>query len=28
MDDNKIRVIHDGNGKIVYLFNGKNLFGG
>ena len=28
MNDNKIRVIHDGNGKVVYLFNGKNLFGG
>ena len=26
MDDNKLQIFDNGNGKVVYLYNGKNLF--
>ncbi len=28
MDDNKLNISHDGNGKVQYLYNGKAIFGG
>ena len=28
MDDNKLNISHDGNGKVLYLYNGKAIFGG
>ena len=26
LDDNKLQIFDNGNGKVVYLYNGKNLF--
>ena len=28
MDDNKLNISHDGNGKVLYQYNGKVIFGG
>ena len=28
MDDNKLNIFHGGNGKVIYVYNGKNLFNG
>ena len=28
MDDNKLNISHNGNGKVLYLYNGKRIFGG